>query len=182
MHDRASFLVSGLVTLDASLEQEFEGRLVETSRLAFRVAFSILRHQQDAEDVAQESFVKAYRHFTSLRDRNRFRAWLVRTVWRTALDRQRSNRRRGAHEVVVEPVALAQVSFGEPVSHPVVDDDRAALWAAIDALPEKLRVAIVLSSIEGHDVREVAMLLRIPEGTVKSRLFLARQRLKEALR
>jgi RNA polymerase sigma-70 factor, ECF subfamily len=181
MHDRA-FLSSGLVTLDASLEQEFEGRLVETSRLAFRVAFSVLRHQQDAEDVAQESFVKAYRHFTSLRDRNRFRAWLVRTVWRTALDRQRSNRRRGAHELVVEPVALAQVTSGVSVSQPVVDDDRAALWAAIDTLPEKLRVVIVLASIEGHDMREVAALLRVPQGTVKSRLFLARQRLKEALR
>ena len=182
MHDRTSFLVSGLVTLDASLEQEFEGRLVETSRLAFRVAFSVLRHQQDAEDVAQESFVKAYRNFTSLRDRNRFRAWLVRTVWRTALDRQRSNRRRGAHELVVEPVALAQVSSGGSFSHPVVDEDRAALWTAIDTLPEKLRVVIVLASIEGHDMREVAALLRVPEGTVKSRLFLARQRLKEALR
>ena len=68
------------------------------------------------------------------------------------------------------------------VSQPVVDDDRAALWTAIDALPEKLRVVIVLASIEGHDVREVAALLRVPEGTVKSRLFLARQRLKEALR
>ena len=182
MHDRA-FLSSGLVTLDASLEQEFEGRLVETSRMAFRVAFSVLRHQQDAEDVAQESFVKAYRHFTSLRDRNRFRAWLVRTVWRTALDRQRSNRRRGAHELVVEPVTLAQVSSSpDSVSQPVVDDDRAALWTAIDALPEKLRVVIVLASIEGHNVHEVSVLLRIPEGTVKSRLFLARQQLKEALR
>ncbi len=182
MHDRASLLVPGLVTLDASLEREFEARLVEASRLAFRVAFSVLRHQQDAEDVAQESFAKAYRHFTGLRDRDRFRAWLVRTVWRTALDRQRANRRRGAHELVVEPVTLARVSSRDAFPHPAADHDRAALWTAIDALPEKLRVVIVLASIEGHDVREVAVLLRIPEGTVKSRLFLARQRLKEALR
>jgi RNA polymerase sigma-70 factor, ECF subfamily len=182
MHDRASLLVPGLVTLDASLEREFETRLVETSRLAFRVAFSVLRHQEDAEDVAQESFAKAYRHFTSLRDRDRFRAWLVRTVWRTALDRQRSNRRRGAHELVVEPVLLAQAPTREAFPRPAADHDHAALWTAIDALPEKLRQVIVLASIQGHDVREVAGLLRIPEGTVKSRLFLARRRLKEALR
>jgi RNA polymerase sigma-70 factor (ECF subfamily) len=55
------------------------------------------------------------------------------------------------------------------------------LWAAIDALPEKLRMAIVLANIEEHDLAEVARLLDIPEGTVKSRLFLARQRLKELL-
>ena len=61
--------------------------------------------------------------------------------------------------------------------------DRARhLWRAIDALPEKLRAAIVLSAIEGHDVREVARLLEVPEGTVKSRLFLARKSLAESLR
>jgi RNA polymerase sigma-70 factor (ECF subfamily) len=55
------------------------------------------------------------------------------------------------------------------------------LWRAIDALPEKLRIVIVLAAIEEHDVRQIAKLVRLPEGTVKSRLFLARQRLKELL-
>jgi RNA polymerase sigma-70 factor (ECF subfamily) len=55
------------------------------------------------------------------------------------------------------------------------------LWAAIDGLPEKLRVVIVLSAIEGHDIRAVARLLEIPEGTVKSRLFLARKGLAQRL-
>jgi RNA polymerase sigma-70 factor (ECF subfamily) len=55
------------------------------------------------------------------------------------------------------------------------------LWNAIDALSEKLRVVVVLAGIEGHDIREVAALLELPEGTVKSRLFLARQQLKDAL-
>ena len=58
---------------------------------------------------------------------------------------------------------------------------RARLWAAIDTLPDKLRVAIVLANIEEHDIGDVARLLDLPEGTVKSRLFLARQRLKELL-
>lgn len=177
MHERASLWVPGLVTADTPLEREFEVRLVETSRLAFRVAFSVLRHQQDAEDVAQESFTKAYRHFASLRDRDRFRAWLVRTVWRTALDRQRANRRRGAHELAVEPEAL--VGAASPSRE--TSAEHGALWRAIDALPEKLRVVIVLASIEGHDVAQVGTLLGIPAGTVKSRLFLARQRLREAL-
>ena len=55
------------------------------------------------------------------------------------------------------------------------------LWRAIDALSEKLRVVIVLAGIQGHDIKEVAALLELPEGTVKSRLFAARQQLKEAL-
>ena len=61
-------------------------------------------------------------------------------------------------------------------------NERAAqLWRAIDALPEKLRVVVVLAGIQEHDLRDVARLLDLPEGTVKSRLFLARQQLKEHL-
>ena len=71
---------------------------------------------------------------------------------------------------------------GPTTAETVAARDRAdQLWRAIDALPEKLRLVIVLASIEGHDVKEVAALLGLPQGTVKSRLFAARQRLKEQL-
>src|SRR4030095_4344807 len=102
MHERADRLASTFVTVDEDLAREFEARLVDSSRLAFRVAFSVLRQREDAEDVAQEAFAKAYRSFRQLRDRRRFRAWLVRMTWRMALDRQRANRRRLARELPVE--------------------------------------------------------------------------------
>src|SRR5690349_1380317 len=78
-----------IVTSGEDLEREFERRLGESSRLAFRVAYGVLRHREDAEDVAQEAFAKAYRSFRALRDRDRFRAWLVRMTWRLAIDRLR---------------------------------------------------------------------------------------------
>jgi RNA polymerase sigma-70 factor (ECF subfamily) len=163
------------VTVDHELEREFEARLAECSTLAFRVAYSVLRHREDAEDVAQEAFAKAYRSFRQLRDRDRFRAWLVRMAWRMALDRQRSNRRRTARE---DQVA---VEADVPTANVEANERAALLWQAIDRLSEKLRLVIVLSGIQGHDIREVAALLDLPEGTVKSRLFLARQQLKDAL-
>src|SRR5438876_1703877 len=99
MHGFADPLAGGIVTVnDAALEREFESRLLESSTLAFRVAYGVLRHRQDAEDVAQEAFVKAYRSFSQLRDRERFRAWLVRMTWRLAIDRRRGDRRRLARE------------------------------------------------------------------------------------
>ena len=174
MQDIASLATAGVLAPD--LEREFEERLVDSSTLAFRVAFGVLRHRQDAEDVAQEAFVRAHRHFHRLRERSRFRAWLVRMTWRLAIDRWRSDRRRLVRDTAgITPAAT---------THETVEAaDRAArLWSAIDALPEKLRTAIVLAGIEGHDVREVAALLALPEGTVKSRLFTARQKLKEHLR
>src|ERR687887_1847648 len=100
MDERQVWPISGLALVNVELEREFEARLMETSTLAFRVAFSVLRHREDAEDVAQEAFAKAYRSFRQLRNRERFRAWLVRMTWRLALDRRRSERRRSAREMV----------------------------------------------------------------------------------
>src|SRR5262245_50375267 len=171
-------LTGAMSQVDHELEQEFEARLRESTTLAFRVAYGVLRHRQDAEDVAQEAFAKAYRSFRQLREREAFRAWLVRMTWRLAIDRWRSDRRRGAREQVAE-ISPEAVS----IEQEAVSRDRARhLWGAIDALPEKLRAAFVLSAIEGHDVREVAKLLDVPEGTVKSRLFMARKSLAESLR
>ena len=83
-----------LVTADDALEREFGERLRESSSLAFRVAYGVLRHREDAEDVAQEAFVRAHRSIAQLRDRERFRAWLVRMTWRLAIDRRRTDKRR----------------------------------------------------------------------------------------
>src|SRR5205823_12870905 len=99
--------LASFVTAEGDLEREFEARLVESSTLAFRVAYGVLRHRQDAEDVAQEAFVKAYRSFRELRDRERFRAWLVRMTWRLAIDRQRNERRREVRERHPQGVSYA---------------------------------------------------------------------------
>ena len=176
MHEWADRVAGGFMDVDGDLVREFDALLVECSQLAFRVAFSVLRHRQDAEDVAQEAFAKAHARFRQLRDRQRFRSWLVRMVWRMALDHRRSDRRRSAREL-----AHGGLHPASSVDTHGSDERATMLWDAIDALPEKLRQAIVLASIEGHDVAEVAALLGIPAGTVKSRLFLARQQLKERL-
>jgi RNA polymerase sigma-70 factor, ECF subfamily len=178
MTEHAGWIAGSAIDVDRELEREFEARLLESSTLAFRLAYSVLRHQQDAEDVAQEAFARAHRRFGQLRDRSRFRAWLARMTWRLALDRQRANRRRLVRESAVVPLAAAMTSA--PVD--LVASDRAkALWHAIDALPEKLRLTVVLVNLEEHDLASVAALLEVPEGTVKWRLFEARRRLRDAL-
>jgi RNA polymerase sigma-70 factor (ECF subfamily) len=189
MHDRAE--VAHLrawdhgLTVDSALAREFETRLIESSTLAVRVAYSVLRNREDAEDVAQEAFAKAYRSFSQLRDRERFRAWLVRMTWRMALDRQRANRRRTAREDHADtwlPASAGSRSGESDLQVGLETRERAEhLWRAIDDLSEKLRIVIVLAGIQGHDLKEVAALLDLPEGTVKSRLFVARQQLKDAL-
>jgi RNA polymerase sigma-70 factor (ECF subfamily) len=131
MHELVGRLASSVVEVDQELEREFEARLVESSTLAFRVAYSVLRQREDAEDVAQEAFAKAYRSFHQLRDRDRFRAWLVRMTWRLAIDRRRGDHRREARE-------SAHAATAPLVDAESVDESFRAreLWRAIDALPE----------------------------------------------
>lgn len=167
------------VSLDPALEREFEERVRDSSTLAFRVALGVLRHRQDAEDVAQEAFLRAHRSFASLRDRDRFRSWLVRTAFRLALDHRRAHSRRLVREEVARAEGTAEASVEEELARREVS---AKVAAAVEALPEKLRIVTVLAAIEGHDLANVARLLELPEGTVKSRLHLARRALAEGLR
>jgi len=178
MQEYVHRLPDALTGVADELDAEFERLLVESSTLAFRVAFGVLRQREDAEDVAQEAFIRAHRSFRRLRDRTRFRAWLVRLTWRLAIDRQRTNRRRAKRDDEHGRLTPT-IASSDPA---IVNERTNHVWRAIDALPEKLRLPIVLAGIEGHDIDEVARLLRLPQGTVKSRLFHARERMKESLR
>ncbi len=177
MNEGTARLAGVFVSAGVDTDREFEARLADSSALAFRVAYSVVRHQQDAEDVAQEAFARAYRKFSQLRDRDRFRAWLVRMTWRLAIDFRRSARRHAtSDEPATEPPAPTDLE------RQAIHAERAArLWRAIDALPEKLRLVVVLVSIEEQSIKDVASLVGAPEGTIKSRLFDARQKLKELL-
>jgi len=177
MHGPIGNLLESTVSHDHVLERAFEKNLPDLSRLAFRVAYSVLRQREDAEDVAQEGLVRAFRKLKSLREHDRLRSWLARICWRLALDHQRAARRRASREGLAgEPAA---VTDGEELA--LAGERRRRLLAAVDALPEKLRIVLVLANLEGHGVRDVASLLSLPEGTVKSRLHLARRRLLENL-
>lgn len=160
------------------LRREFEERLAECGTLAFRVARGVLRDTADAEDVAQEALLQAFRRFRRLRDRSRFRAWLVRIAFRLALDQARSSRRRERRETL----------WAVAVPRPNAEDLTAAseferrVGKAMETLPEKLRLVLLLSAMDGHPLEEVAELLHLPVGTVKSRLHIARRRLAEKLR
>ena len=179
MNEYVGRLAGPLVTVSDEAAREFEARLADSAALAVRVAYGVLRQRQDAEDVAQEAFIRAHRAFASLRDREKFRAWLVRMTWRIALDWKRGERRRTNRE---QTVAISSAAFSDGEAEAIATDRSKRLWQAIDELPEKLRVVIVLAAIEGHGLEDVGALLDLPEGTVKSRLFEARKKLQELLR
>ena len=113
-----------------------------------------------------------------LRDPQSFRGWLVRITFRVALDRARSSKRREQRETL----------WARPLPAPTTEDLAASsefqahFDRALDTLPDKLRLVLLLCAMEGHTLEEVAAMLGVPVGTVKSRLFVARKKLAEKLR
>lgn len=177
--DEALDISDGAVSPARDRHAEFEQRLADCATLAVRVAHGVLRNREDAEEVAQEAFARAYRAFADLRDRERFRGWLVRICWRLAIDRVRAEKRRRRREdraAAAAPTArtVEDVAAGRELE--------ARVHEAVARLPQKMRLVVVLAAIEGHDTAEVGRLLGVPEGTVRSRLFRARQVLAERLR
>jgi RNA polymerase sigma-70 factor (ECF subfamily) len=165
----------------ADARREFEERLAECGPLAYRVARGVLRNTADAEDVAQEALLRAYRSFDRLRDRSRFRGWLVRIAFRIALDRLRSAKRREQRDTLwSQPAHLPPPATAEDIA--VSNQFQGHLDRALEELPEKLRLALLLSAMEGHSIDEIASMLGVPIGTVKSRIFIARKKLAEKLR
>jgi len=165
----------GEETRGAIRVDEWEVLLRENAPLAFRVARGVLRNDADAEDVAQEALLRAYRRLGRLRERAKFRSWLVRISFRLALDRLRSIKRRQQREAewVFENARAETGSSGEFQRH---------LEVALEELPNKQRLVLLLAAMEGHTLGEVSALLDIPLGTAKSRLFFAKKTLAEKLR
>jgi RNA polymerase sigma-70 factor (ECF subfamily) len=148
-------------------ETGFEELVRAHERLVFGLARGVLGDPAEAEDVAQDVFLRAYRKLEGLRDRQKFRAWVARMSIRLALNRRRGLRR--AHLRDAEWLRGAP-----PAVEPASD---LALRQAIARLPYKLRSVLLLCAVEGMDAAEVARILRVPDGTVRSRLHLARKQL-----
>jgi RNA polymerase sigma-70 factor (ECF subfamily) len=159
---------------EEAAEREFAALVARQSRTMFRVACSLLRNAHDAEDAVQEAFLKLYRTDGWRRMENE-RAFLARTVWRVALDRLKSAN-SGAEDVSGMDVAAAGKS---PEDCAAGADERALLRQMIDALPEELRRPLVLSAIEEMTSVEVAAVMGIPEGTVRTRVMRAKVELKK---
>jgi len=158
----------------------FGVRVTENQRRVFQIAYSILGNSADAEDVAQEAFLRAYQKFRSLRESENFRAWVNRIVFRLALNRQRGQRRRLTRETAWHGAGTRETVDGASIAdHHVL---LVRLRNEIENLPEKLRRVLQLSTAEDMDTADVGMVLGIPAGTVRSRLHTARKLLLEAMK
>jgi RNA polymerase sigma-70 factor (ECF subfamily) len=151
---------------------------------AYRIAYRLLGNADDALDVVQESFIHVLRGIGSFRGQSSFKTWLYRIVTHASLDWRRCRAVRSAAsldaESSPEPGATGE-RRRSPTDEAAADDLKEAIDKALMNVSEKNRVALVLYALEGMSYQEVAEVLGISVGTVMSRIFNARQRLRELL-
>ena len=163
-------------------DTEFAELVQRQSRFVFRVAYAVLLNRQDAEDAVQETFLKLYRN-RGWRNVENERAFLARAAWRVAVDL------RPRHPEVLSLDCEAGQERANQAASPDPGPERAAILAdqharihtMIDALPEELRLPLILSAGDELNSREIGQVLGIPEGTVRTRLQRARDLLRRKL-
>jgi RNA polymerase sigma-70 factor (ECF subfamily) len=164
-------------------DEAIEALVRQHSRLVYRIAYAVLRSHHDAEDAAQETFLRLLRYSSKLAAVDDPKTWLARIAWRVAGDR--GKRRGRTREIALDDPEkpIAEVASPDAAADSVVHGAQigSALEKLIAALPDKLRQPLILSTIEEMSPREVGATLGINEAAVRSRVFRARQILREKL-
>jgi RNA polymerase sigma-70 factor (ECF subfamily) len=181
-----------LVRLAQAGDTEAFGELVERNRRAvFRAALAAVRSPAEADDVAQEAFVTAFRKLDSFRGESQFRTWLLSITWRKAIDRRKSVSRwlrmasspprDDAGEDAFDAMERMPSSDRSQEDTLVDDELQRNVTRLIGTLPKKLRDALLLAGTGEHTYEQISAMLGIPLGTVKWRVSEARRVLKKKL-
>lgn len=140
----------------------------------YRVAFSVLRNQSDAEDAVQETFLRVLRHRETLGEIRDHRVWLIRIVWNIVLDRKRRAKTRPETDDVAELARVLPVSELSAEERAAAAQHHAHVLACVEKLPVREREVMMLSAFEELSSVEIAAVLEVTESSVRSRLFRAR--------
>lgn len=163
-------------------EEEALAALVDQyATTLYRVAFSVLHNQSDAEDAVQEAFLRVLRHRESLEEIRDHRVWLIRIVWNIVLDRKRRAKTRPETDDIAELARVLPANGLTAEDRAAAAQHHAHVLACVEKLPAREREVMMLSAFEELSSVEIAAVLGVTESSVRSRLFRARNLLAELL-
>lgn len=167
-------------------EGAFEKLVIENEKLIYNVALKITGNPDDAEDVAQEAFIKAYRNLGSFRGESRFSGWLYRLCYNAAMDHIRKTRDPNLRSLTNDDGSDAELDVADPAPTPEESAERKEtqriVREAVNQLDDDKREILIMREFSGMSYTAIADALGIEEGTVKSRISRARASLAEILR
>jgi RNA polymerase sigma-70 factor (ECF subfamily) len=165
-------------------ERAFEALVTRYRKRIFALALHITRSASEADDIAQDVFLKAYRALPEFEGRSQFFTWVYRMTVNRSLNVRRDRARRGEDVVLDDPrleLALAVDARSNPGREAELRQSYARLLRALDALPVDMRTTVILVSLQGLSHGEVAVVQKISEGTIAWRMHEARRRLHDAM-
>jgi RNA polymerase sigma-70 factor (ECF subfamily) len=163
--------------------QAFEMLILKYQSKLFATVLNVVKNRELAEDITQDAYLKAYQKLDTLKNRDQFYAWLKRIALNLALNHfERAKRVVDVENEEDETSYFERIPDGDSPEELLVKDElKKYVRHFVDALPDKLRVVVVLREIEDMSYEEISAVMNIPIGTVRSRLFNARQMIKDRL-
>ena len=162
-------------------QEALEALVDQYATTLYRVAFSVLRNQSDAEDAVQEAFLRVLRHRETLGDIRDHRVWLIRIVWNIVLDRKRRAKTRPETGDIADVARVMPATGLTAEERAAAAQHHAHVLACVEKLPAREREVMMLSAFEELSSVEIAAVLDVTESSVRSRLFRARNLLAELL-
>ena len=161
-------------------------------RRAFAVAFGVVKNKQDALDIVQDGFIKVHRHIGNFQGSSSFYTWLYRIIMNLSIDHVRRSKKgkdmdyddrvgRDSADVAGDGALLPRILDGNPGKTVLRKELTHAIQDALNELPEYHRAVILLREVEGLSYEEMSKVLKVPKGTIMSRLFHARRKMQAAL-
>jgi RNA polymerase sigma-70 factor (ECF subfamily) len=172
-------------------QADFADQAMEFMPSLYTAALRMTRNRADAEDLVQETYLKAYRAFASFKEGTNLKAWLYRILTNTYINAYRAKKRRPEQSEIEEVEdlylyrrlgGLEAARVGRSAEEEVLESfTESDIKDAIEALPEQFRMAVLLADVEGFSYKEIAEILDVPIGTVMSRLHRGRRALQKRL-
>lgn len=166
----------------------FEELLLRHEKIVYNLAFRMMNHSEDAKDISQEVFLKAYRSLANFDERSAFSTWLYRITHNTCIDEMRKRKGKQNYsleaELENEEGSMQRQIADEgdtPEESMLRSEQKSEILQALDTLSEEHKAAIILRDVKGLSYDEIAEILEVSLGTVKSRISRARNQLKNEI-
>ena len=168
--------------------QAFEELILKHEKIVYNVALRMMNHSEDAKDISQEVFLKAYRNIKNFDERSMFSTWLYRITTNTCIDEMRKRKGKQNYsleeELENEDGSMQRQIADEgdtPEESLMRGEEKGEILQALDTLSEEHRAAIILRDVKGLSYEEISEIIELPMGTVKSRISRARNQLKNEI-
>jgi RNA polymerase sigma-70 factor (ECF subfamily) len=168
-------MMVNIVSLKEDSKKEWNMLVQNYSKNIYNIALNFTKNSEEAADITQDIFIKIYRNINKYKDKSSFKAWLIRIAKNHCIDHWRKNKKHQDNMEINDNIHTD--NSATPEERIIADSERELLRQKLKALPENIRILIIMRDIEGYSYNKISQEFNLPLGTIKSRINRGRLKL-----